>query len=282
VCGLQYADCLTAISTATNSVVGSTTVGWNPAGLDVSPDGSKVYVANIGSNTVSVVSTDTGAVTATISFGSAPLAVAFSPSGDKVYVTTVNNGVSVISTGTNTVDASIPVGTGLRGISLTSDGASAYVANWDSNNVSVISTATNTVSTTVGVGLNPYSFGKFIQQQRYEFTGFLAPVDNLPTVNVMKAGAAAPLRFSLGGDKGLGILATGSPASRQVPCDGSAGSSTLEETITAGNSTLNYDSATTQYTYVWKTQKEWGNTCRELNLTLNDSSSHKAIFRFTN
>lgn len=283
--GTAYVTCgdcntLTAISTATNSVVGSTTVGWNPVGVDVSPDGSKVYVASSGSDTVSVVSTDTGAVTSTIPVSAAG-AVAVSPSGDKVYVGTANNAVAVISTATNTVDASIPVGTGPRGIALTSDGASVYVAKWDSNDVSIISTATNTVSATVGVGSNPYSMGKFIQQQRYEFTGFHAPVDNAPMLNVMKAGAAVPVKFSLGGDKGLDIMAAGSPASRQVYCDGSAGSSAVEETVTAGGSSLNYDPATTQYTYVWKTQKEWANTCREFNLKLNDSSDHKAVFHFT-
>jgi hypothetical protein len=35
-----------------------------------------------------------------------------------------------------------------------------------------------------------------------------------------------------------------------------------------------------QYHYVWKTEKSWGGTCRELRLTLADGSVRKAIFRF--
>ena len=43
------------------------------------------------------------------------------------------------------------------------------------------------------------------------FTGFLQPVDNPPTVNTVKAGSAVPIKFSLGGNRGLAILAPGSP-----------------------------------------------------------------------
>ena len=44
-------------------------------------------------------------------------------------------------------------------------------------------------------------------QGHWPFTGFFSPVDNLPTVNVAKAGSTIPVKFSLGGNRGLGILA---------------------------------------------------------------------------
>jgi hypothetical protein len=53
----------------------------------------------------------------------------------------------------------------------------------------------------------------------YPFSGFFSPVDNLPVVNTMKAGAAVPIKFSLGGDRGLDILAAGSPTSQQIACE---------------------------------------------------------------
>ena len=53
----------------------------------------------------------------------------------------------------------------------------------------------------------------------YSFTGFFQPVDNLPTVNIVNAGSAIPLKFGLGGDFGLDIFATGFPASSQVACN---------------------------------------------------------------
>ena len=43
----------------------------------------------------------------------------------------------------------------------------------------------------------------------YNFSGFFQPVDNLPTFNMTKAGSAIPVKFSLGGNQGLDILAAG-------------------------------------------------------------------------
>jgi len=41
------------------------------------------------------------------------------------------------------------------------------------------------------------------------FSGFFQPVDNLPTLNLVKAGSAIPVKFSLGGNKALSIFAAG-------------------------------------------------------------------------
>ena len=56
---------ISVISTATNTVIATIALGSNdPAGLAVTPDGSKLYVTNTGN--VSVISTATNTVTATI------------------------------------------------------------------------------------------------------------------------------------------------------------------------------------------------------------------------
>ena len=58
----------------------------------------------------------------------------------------------------------------------------------------------------------------------YDFSGFLGPVDNLPTANVVKAGQTIPVKFSLDGDQGLAILAAGYPkVSGPVPCASAVG-----------------------------------------------------------
>jgi hypothetical protein len=44
----------------------------------------------------------------------------------------------------------------------------------------------------------------------FDFSGFFAPVQPPPTVNVAKAGGAIPVKFSLGGDRGLNIFSSGS------------------------------------------------------------------------
>jgi YVTN family beta-propeller protein len=48
-------------------------------GLAVTPDGTGVYVANGGANTVSVISTASNTVTGTVTVGNGPVAVAFAP-----------------------------------------------------------------------------------------------------------------------------------------------------------------------------------------------------------
>jgi hypothetical protein len=114
----------------------------------------------------------------------------------------------------------------------------------------------------------------------YKFTGFFAPVDNLPTVNTVKAGSAVPVKFSLGGNQGLNILAAGYPLSTQIACDTSATLDQIEQTVTAGSSSLSYDATSDQYTYVWKTDKSWAGSCRQLTVKLNDGTSHQANFEF--
>jgi hypothetical protein len=44
---------------------------------------------------------------------------------------------------------------------------------------------------------------------------------------------------------------------------------------------LSFDPATNTYTYVWKTEKAWANTCRQLIVTLKDGSVQRANFNFT-
>jgi hypothetical protein len=114
----------------------------------------------------------------------------------------------------------------------------------------------------------------------YDFVGFYRPVDNAPVQNTAKAGAAIPIRFSLRGNQGLAILDSGYPASQVMQCDSALASDEIEETVSSGGSSLSYDAGSDQYTYVWKTQKTWANSCRRLVLQLNDGSRYTADFRF--
>ena len=53
-----------------------------------------------------------------------------------------------------------------------------------------------------------------------------------------------------------------------------------EYTVTAGGSSLNYDTLADQYIYVWKTEKSWAGSCRQLQVQLNDGTLHTANFKF--
>jgi CSLREA domain-containing protein len=113
----------------------------------------------------------------------------------------------------------------------------------------------------------------------FHFAGFFAPVDNGGVLNQVKAGQAIPVKFSLGGDQGLGIFVSGSPSSGGVAC-GTARVDPIEQTVTAGSSSLSYDAASGRYQYVWKSDKAWAGTCRRLTLSFQDGSTQTALFQF--
>jgi uncharacterized protein len=114
----------------------------------------------------------------------------------------------------------------------------------------------------------------------YAFSGFLQPVDNLPTVNSVKAGQGVPIKFSLAGNQGLDIFAAGYPKFEFGSCAPSTVDA-IETTVTAGGSSLSYDATTGQYTYVWKTDKAWAGKCGTLLVKFDDGTTHTALFRFT-
>jgi hypothetical protein len=119
----------------------------------------------------------------------------------------------------------------------------------------------------------------------YTFSGFFQPVDNPGEgpdyiFNSVKAGSAVPVKFSLNGDQGLNIFASGYPLSQAAPCASAELINSIEETVTASSSGLSYDADSDTYTYVWKTDKKWASTCRLLNVTLDDGTEHLAYFQF--
>jgi extracellular elastinolytic metalloproteinase len=112
----------------------------------------------------------------------------------------------------------------------------------------------------------------------YDFDGFGSPIGSV--ANTRKAGAAAPVRFSLNGFKGLDIFAAGYPASRQVVCATGSAMGPLEPATAAGGSILTYDVNAGEYHWVWKTSADWRNTCREFVVGLDDGTLHPIRFAF--
>jgi hypothetical protein len=87
------------------------------------------------------------------------------------------------------------------------------------------------------------------------------------------------VKFNLGGNQGLAIFATNSPASSPIACSATDGDA-VEETVTAGSSSLQYAPGTGQYIYVWKTEKAWVGQCRVLQVKLRDGQVKSALFKF--
>jgi len=165
-------------------------------------------------------------------------------------------------------------------VTATDSCSSSVTVNSTPASGSVFPVGTTTVNATADDGAGHISTCSFTVTVQYDFAGFFPPVANLPALNVVQAGRAIPVKFSLSGDKGLGIFAAGSPSSGPIVCNSSDPASLLEETVTAGGSSLSYDPTADQYIYVWKTEKAWAGTCRQLVVELNDGSIHRANFKF--
>ncbi|MER7280996.1 S8 family serine peptidase [Dactylosporangium sp. NPDC000244] len=113
----------------------------------------------------------------------------------------------------------------------------------------------------------------------YGWHDFGSPI-NVGKLNVVKAGSAVPVKFGLSGNQGLNIFTGGAPTVQTVACDTSAPQDPVETTVTAGSSSLSYDAASDQYSYVWKTQKTQAKTCARLSVNLIDGTTHTADFMF--
>ena len=112
----------------------------------------------------------------------------------------------------------------------------------------------------------------------YDFDGFLSPVRNRPRVNTWVAGASVPVRFSLGGNRGLDVIADGWPQVAAVDCD-LAGEPESGEPARRQRP-LAYRKQRRRYALVWKTDRRWAGSCRQLMLKLEDGTVKRADFKF--
>jgi hypothetical protein len=104
----------------------------------------------------------------------------------------------------------------------------------------------------------------------------LAPIDGPPTVNVVKAGATVPIKFSLGGDHGMAIL-DGTPTAVKYGCESGVREDAVE-TVSSGSSGLQFSDGI--YQYNWKTAKAFKGSCYRFTISFVDGSSYTALFRF--
>jgi hypothetical protein len=116
----------------------------------------------------------------------------------------------------------------------------------------------------------------------FNWNGFLPPTQNPPAINQATAGSQVPLKFSLGGNFGTDIFASGSPEQQPVDCitliplTGS-----VPTPIPPTGFTLNFNVGSHQYNFNWKSDPGWGGTCRLISLQLNDgTAAHLAYFQF--
>ncbi|OUB07505.1 hypothetical protein BK708_37650 [Bacillus thuringiensis serovar yunnanensis] len=105
----QSSDNVSVIDTGTNTVVATISVGNNPNGVAITPDGNFAYVTNQDINNVSKINIGTNTVVATVTVGNTPRGIAitqspFEPTKNHATIAQENN----ISVANNTA---IPLAT---------------------------------------------------------------------------------------------------------------------------------------------------------------------------
>lgn len=151
------------------------------------------------------------------------------------------------------------------------DGAALDTATPGRRSFTVTATdaAGNTASRTVG-----YEVGVV-----HDFKGFRWPVEDFPALNRWIAGEPVPVRFSLGGYKGLDVLAPGYPQVARVECGaGEQPSSGRPARSVSWHKRLRYRQHS--YVFMWRTERDWTRDCRQFLIELKDGSLHRAEFRF--
>lgn len=138
--GIANNGTISVLDVASRKVIANIEVGLHPSALLLSPDGTRLYVTNANSDSVSVISTSTDQVEQTIDvrlfagapLGSAPNALAISPDGRTLYVANgANNAVAVVEMADwkTSVKGFIPTGWFPAALGLSADGQRLFVGN---------------------------------------------------------------------------------------------------------------------------------------------------------
>lgn len=168
---------LTVISTATDSVIATISLGARVRGVHVSPDGRYVYVALSGSprcppsmsdadceklpvdkkkDGVAQIDVATHQVVRTMPGGSDPEQFALSPDGSRLYVSNEDAATaSILEPATGKLVATVPVGTEPEGVSVSPDGKLVFVTGETSNNITALDPQTGKILFHVTVDKRP-------------------------------------------------------------------------------------------------------------------------------
>ena len=130
--------------------------GRGPEGIDLSPDGSELWVGNREDGTISIIDVETDLVKATFEVGNFPIRVRFTPDGRRVLISDAAlNELIVIDAVTCEVVRRIPTGDMPVGILVEPDGRRAWVAATMADEVIVIDLEKLEMVGTISPGITP-------------------------------------------------------------------------------------------------------------------------------
>lgn len=154
---------VTPIDTAALTAGTPVSVPEGPTTVQVSPDGSLLYVVNGNSDSITVLDTSDLSTVATIPMPTLqPRYVSFTPDGTRAYVShwlgATPSPITVIDVATSTVIGAVTTAvtaSRLSGLAMSADGTRLYAVRIQHDSVDVIDTATNTIIDAIAVGDAP-------------------------------------------------------------------------------------------------------------------------------
>lgn len=136
--GIPSSGTVSVFDITTGALTTELEVGLHPSALALSPDLSKLYVANANSDTVAQINTATAKLERTIAvplykkapLGSSPNALAVHPDGKTLFVANgANNAVAVVALPSANVKGFLPAGWYPTAVALTNDSKQLLIAN---------------------------------------------------------------------------------------------------------------------------------------------------------
>ncbi|WP_214071164.1 gliding motility-associated C-terminal domain-containing protein [Mucilaginibacter sp. dw_454] len=182
--GLGDIPSFTAVNTGTKPIVAHIVAHSTSDGF--------AYIANSGSDNVTVINTSTHAFVADISVGNQPWGVSVSNDGRRVYVVNSNNSsgrapagsVSVIDATSNKVISTFSVGSNAVSVVANPNGKWAYVTNESSNSISVIDVVNDVVMSSIvgiitptGIAINSNGTRLYVTAESNTATSILYVID---------------------------------------------------------------------------------------------------------
>jgi hypothetical protein len=226
------------------------------------PSGTPVDTSQVGSHGLTVRAVDPAGHTA---HAQSAYYVVGPP---QIYLASPADGASYIVGSSQTV--SYACVTGIYLVTITScDGTLANGAMLDTTSLGLHSFTVNAANSRGLTASMTHAY-----RVVYDFRGFDTPVDANGAIADAKAGEPVPLKFSLGGDRGLGVVA--SVTWRTASCaDWTPGAATT------ASAQLAYSASSGRYTETVSTSKSWKGSCRILTLELADGTQHPVRLTFT-
>ena len=113
----------------------------------------------------------------------------------------------------------------------------------------------------------------------YGFNGFTAPVQNPPTLNVLKAGRSVPLRWRVVDAQGAPVnnLTAAAVGATAISCPGATEN---RITVYGGSNSQLQNLGNGYYQLDWLAPSSYRNTCKALNLDVGDGEAHPLQFKF--